>query len=443
VIVHQAYRFALDPTPRQQQRLASATGAARFAHNWGLALVKQRLDARVAGEDVEVPWTLAVLRREWNRVKAEVAPWWAENSKECYSSGLDALARGLKNWADAKAGRRAGTTMGFPRRKRKGRSRDACRFTTGPIRVEADRHHVTLPRLGRLRTHESTRKLARRLEQGTARVLSATISRRADHWFVSFTCEVKRAQRRPRRPEATVGVDVGIRHLAVLSSGEQVANPAPLAAAQRKLRRLNRKLARQEGPRAPDGSVRRPSAGWRRTRRNLGRLHARVADLRGEALHQLTSRLAGTYGTVAVERLNVAGMVRNHRLARAITDSGIGSVRRLLGYKTLWAGGRLIEADTFYPSSKTCSCCGMVKAKLSLSARVFACEACGLQLDRDVNAARNLAALVEIVKGMVAGSGSETQNACVRDCQPTGDGGRSGNPGTRWEAAGSQQPIRA
>jgi putative transposase len=443
MIVHQAYRFALDPTPRQQGALASTAGAARFAYNWGLGLVKQRLDERAAGQDVEIPWTLPALRREWNRAKAEVAPWWPENSKEAYSSGLDALARGLKNWADSKVGRRAGATMGFPRPKRKGRSRDACRFTTGAIKVLADRHQVQLPRLGILKTHESTRKLARRLEQGTARILAATISRQAGRWFVSFTCEVQRAERRPRRPKATIGVDVGVKRLAVLSSGEQVANPRPLATTLRRLRRLSRQLARRQGPRAPDGTRRAPSAGWRSAQRELARLHARVANLRGEALHQLTTRLAEEYGTVVVERLNVAGMVRNRRLARAIADSGMGGVRRLLGYKCTWAGGRLIEADTFFASSKTCSGCGMAKATLSLKERVYRCEGCGLELDRDVNAARNLAALVKMIE-LVAGSGSETlQNACARDCQPTGDGGRFGDPDASREAAGSQQPVRA
>jgi len=451
MIVCQAYRFALDPTPRQQGALASAVGGARFAYNWGLELVKQRLDERAADQDVAVPWTLSALRREWNRAKGEVAPWWQENSKEAYSSGLDALARGLKNWADARAGRRAGAPMGFPRRKKKGRGRQACRFTTGAIRLEPDRHHVVLPRLGRLKTHESTRKLARHLERGTGRILSATISRQAGRWFVSFTCEVQRAQRRPRNPAATVGVDVGVKHLAVLSGGEQIANPQPLKAARRKLGRLNRQLARRHGPLAADGTPRAPSAGWRQAQAELARLHARIANLRGQALHQLTSRLAGTYGTVVVERLNVAGMVRNRRLARAIADSGMGQVRRLLGYKTSWAGGRLIEADRFYPSSKTCSGCGTVKAKLPMSERIFRCDnqACGLVLDRDENAARNLAALVELIETeqmVVAGSGPETGiNACARDCQPTGDGGRSGNPGEHTAsraAAGSQQPIR-
>jgi putative transposase len=446
VIVHQAYRFALDPTRRQQGALASHVGGARFAYNWGLELVKRRMDERAAGKDVEVPWTLPALRREWNHAKATVAPWWAANSKEAYGSGLAALASGLRNWANSKQGRRAGARVGFPRHKRKDRGRQACRFSTGAIRVEVDRHHVTLPRLGCLKTHESTRKLARRLEQGTARILAATISQQAGRWFVSFTCEVQRPQRRPRQPAASIGVDVGIRHLAVLSSGEPVPNPRPLAAEFRKLRRMSRRLARQQGPRAPDGTLRPPSRGWRETQRKLVRRHARVANLRAEALHQLTTGLAAEYGTVVVERLNVAGMIRNRRLARAITDSGMGQVRRLLGYKCPWAGGRLVEADTFFASSKTCSGCGAVKAKLSLAERTFRCQACGLVVDRDVNAARNLATLVDgiqQIEQVVAGSGPESiQHACVRDGQPTGIGGKSGSPDLGREAAGSQQPIR-
>jgi IS605 OrfB family transposase len=389
---------------------------------------------------VQVPWRLPALRREWNQAKQQVAPWWAENSKEAYSSGLDALARGLANWVASRDGTRAGPRVGFPRFKRKHRGRYACRFTTGPIRVEPDRHHVVLPRLGRIRTHESTRKLARRIEKGTARILAATISRTGGRWFVSFTCQLERAECPPSHPTSVVGVDVGIRHLAVLSTGERIANPAPLGAALGKLRRLNRKLARQLGPRAPDGTPQRPSARWRQTSRRLGRTHARVTNLRRNSLHQLTSDLVGTYATIVVERLNLAGMLHNRRLARRLADAGFGELRRQLAYKTTWAGGRLVAADTFYPSSKTCSGCGHVKAKLLLSERTYRCERCGLVADRDLNAARNLASLVEIV---VAGSGPETQNACVRDGKTTGQGGASGNPDPGREAAGSQQPIRA
>ena len=397
VTVLQAYQFALDPTPRQQGSLASHTGAALFAYNWGLELVTTRLDQRKAGQSVQVPWTLPALRREWNRAKDEAAPWWAENSKEAYNSGLEALARALKNWSDSRSGRRQGPPVGFPRRKKKRRARPACRFTTGAIRVLPNRKHIQLPRIGIVKTHESTRKLARRLEQGPARILAATISRRADRWFVSFTCEVERQIPAGSSKPSVVGVDVGIRKLAVLSTGVIIANPRALEASLHKLRRLSRELAR-----------RKPASKRRnQTRQRLARVNARAANLRRDALHKLSTTLATEYGTVVVEHLNVAGMVRNRRLARAISDAGMAELRRQLTYKSSWYGSRLVVADQFYPSSKTCCGCGWVKAKLTLAERTFTCEACGLVIDRDLNAARNLAKLVQ----SVAQSGWETPNA--------------------------------
>jgi hypothetical protein len=256
--VIQAYRFALDPTPRQRRALASHCGAARVAYNWGLDLVTTRFAQRRAGEDVEVPWTLPELRREWNRAKHQVAPWWAENSKEAYNSGLDGLARALRNFS-AKQGRRKGRRMSFPRRKRKRHARVACRFTTGQIKVLTDRKHVQLPRLGVLKTHESTRKLARRLEKGTARILAATISRSADRWFVSFTVEVQRDLPIGNGEPAVVGVDVGVRHLAVLSTGVVVPNPRALEHSLRKLRRLTGNWLADD--RTPGGGG-RPGDGW-------------------------------------------------------------------------------------------------------------------------------------------------------------------------------------
>jgi putative transposase len=399
--VIQAYRFALDPTARQQRSLASHAGAARFTYNWGLELVKTRLDQRQTDPRVVVPWNLFDLQREWNRTKDQTAPWWPENSKEAYKSGLDGLARALKNWSDSRAGRRRGRPVGFPRFKKKGRTRDACRFTTGPIKVLPDRKHIQLPRIGVVKTHESTRKLARRLEQGTARIMGATITRTANRWHVSFTVEVQRQLPISKGGTTIVGVDVGIRQLAVLSNGAVVGNPRALQHSLRKLRRLNRQLARRE----PESRRREV------TRRRLALVHARAVNLRRDALHKLTTRLAIEYGTVVVEQLNVAGMVRNRRLARALSDAGVAELRRQLGYKTAWYGSRLVVADRFYPSSKTCSACGWVKAKLTLAERTFTCEACGLRIDRDLNAARNLANLVQ----HVAQSGWETVNACGAD----------------------------
>ena len=412
-IVIQAYRFALDLTPVQERAVRGHAGAARMAYNWGLARVKAVMGQRAAERTYGVPgeqltptigWSLPALRRSWNAAKDEVAPWWRDYSKEAYNTGLDALARGLNNWADSRSGRRAGRRVGFPRFKSRRRSAPSVRFTTGAIRVEADRQHVVLPRLGRLKLHESARKLARRLEAGTARILSATVRRDGRRWYVSFACEVQRAERTPARPCATVGVDLGVSHLAVLSTGALVPNPRHLDAALRKLRRLSRGLSRKTGP---DRRTRRDaSKRWERTRGQLSRVHGRVANLRRDGLHKLTTRLATTYGTVVVEDLNVAGMLRNRRLARRIADAGFAEIRRQLDYKTLWYGGRLVVADRWYPSSKTCSGCGAVRTKLALSERTYTCTTCGLVLDRDVNAARNLAALA----ATVAGSGPETLN---------------------------------
>jgi len=224
MLVTQAYRFALDPTPAQKRKLASHAGAARFAYNFGLALVKELLGRRAGGEHVEVPWTPPALRREWNTRKREIAPWWAENSKEAASCGLADLAAGLKAFSGSKHGRRAGSRIGFPRFKRRGRARESFRYTTGRFGV-CGRTRVQLPRIGLVRTHEPTTKLARKLDRGEARVLSATVSREGDRWFCSLCCEVQRADPMPGEPDAVLGVDVGVRHLAVLSTGEQVHNP--------------------------------------------------------------------------------------------------------------------------------------------------------------------------------------------------------------------------
>ena len=433
VTVTQAYRFALDPTPGQERDLLRHAGAARAAFNWGLARVKAVMDQRAAERTYGIAeaeltpaigWNLPALRRAWNAAKPEVAPWWAECSKEAYNTGLDALARALGNWSDSRSGKRAGRRVGFPRFRSKRRTTPSVRFTTGTIRVEPDRHHVTLPRLGTIKLHESTRKLARRIEAGTARILSATVRREAGRWFVAFTCEVHRADRVPHRPDVVVGVDVGVKHLAVLSTGELVANPRHLATASRRLRRLARVASRRVGPDRRSGQ--QPSKRWEAARADLARAHRRVTDLRRDGLHKLTTRLANEYGTVVVEDLNVAGMVRNRRLAKAIADCGFGEIRRQLAYKTTWSGGRLVVADRWYPSSKTCSGCSAVKAKLPLHARTFTCEDCGMVCDRDVNAAVNLAQLV------VAGSGPETVNGrgADRKTRPGGLVAVKRQPGT-------------
>jgi IS605 OrfB family transposase len=224
------------------------------------------------------------------------------------------------------------------------------------------------------------------------------------------TVEVERTERAPARPGSVVGVDVGIKHLAVLSSGELVANPRHLSAVQARLRSLGRSVSRKTGP---DRRTRQqPSRRWQRATSRLGRAHARVANLRRDGLHKLTTRLTHEHGTVVVEDLNVTGgMLANRKLARHIADAGFAEIRRQLAHKAGWNGGRLLVADRWYPSSKTCSGCGTVKTKLALSEREYTCDACGLAIDRDRNASLNLAALAAELdtagSGPVAGRGAD------------------------------------
>jgi putative transposase len=247
--------------------------------------------------------------------------------------------------------------------------------------------------------------LAALVTAGTARVLSVAVRYERGRWHASFTAETEITRPAPAHPGAVVGVDLGIKTLAVLSTGEQVPNPRHLSGALREIRRLSRTMARRRGP---DRRTRRePSNRWQRASAALGRAQGRAADQRKDSLHKLTTRLAAESGTVVVEDLNVAGMLKNRRLARHVADASFGEFRRQAGYKTAWHGGQLIVADRWFASSKTCSGCGAAKAKLALSERTYRCDACGLVLNRDLNAALNLAAYG---RRQIAGSGPEIVN---------------------------------
>ncbi|MFF3469237.1 IS607 family element RNA-guided endonuclease TnpB [Streptomyces sp. NPDC002619] len=405
--VVQAYRYALDPNATQEAALRSHCGAARAAYNWAVGWVTASWWQRTAEETYGVPetmltqwrrWSLPALRKAFNAIKttdARFANWWEENSKEAYNTGLANAAAAFDNYAKSKQGKRRGKKVGTPRFKPKRKARLACRFTTGTIRVEQDGRHVTLPRLGTMRVHERADSLRDRITAGTARILSATVRHERGRWFVAFQVEVAREITRVARPDTAVGIDLGVKTLAVMadSHGEirTVSNPKHLDGALKRLRRASRAVSRRQGPDRRTGQ--KASKRWEKANARRNKVHHRVANLRADALHKLTAAVTAEYGTVVVEDLNVAGMLRNRRLARRIADAGFGEIRRQLAYKTRRNGCRIVAADRFFPSSKTCSGCGTVKAKLPLHVRTYECDACGLVLDRDDNAARNLAAL--------------------------------------------------
>ena len=257
-----AFMFALDPTDAQAEAFRSHCGAQRFAYNWGLALVRANMEQRAAertydiGEDQLTPpvsWSAFHLRRAWNQAKDSRAPWWAQNSKEAYSCGLANLATALSNWSSSRSGARVGRRVGFPRFKGR-HARLSCRFTTGAFGLGADRRHIRLPRIGQVRTHESTRRLARKVEAGIARIRSATLSWQRGRWHVAFSVELPDRDPPARTGARVVGVDLGIKSLAVLSTGQVVPNPRHLDGALRALRRTQRQASRRRGVAARTGA---------------------------------------------------------------------------------------------------------------------------------------------------------------------------------------------
>ncbi|MDN5860778.1 MAG: IS607 family element RNA-guided endonuclease TnpB [Pseudonocardia sp.] len=430
-----AYLFALDPTDVQAEAMRSHCGAARVAYNWCLARVRANWEQRRAEESYGIPehertpWintSAYSLRKAWNAAKDTVAPWWRENSKEAYAGGCANLAAALGN-------RKAGRAR-MPRFKAKRRARLSCRFTTGSFGLVRDRRHVQLPVIGVVRTHESTRKLARKIERGEARIRSATLSHQRGRWHVSFSVELPDHGPAPRGGGRVVGVDLGIAQLATLSTGEQVPNGRRLDGQLRRLRRAQRVCARRRGP---DRRTRvEPSQRWRKARARADRIHTRVANLRRNDTHQLTSRLVRDHDTIVIEDLHVAGMLGNKRLARHIAGAAWAQIRRQLTDKTGNAGARLIVADRWFASSKTCSGCGTAKAKLALSERTFVCTACGVVLDRDHNAALNLAALAAADTGEL-----RREQPDRTDVRPAQHAGRAVGP-LREESSRTQRHHR-
>jgi putative transposase len=376
----EAFRFELDPNRAQRVMLAKSVGAARYVYNWGLAESQRQYE--LTGKRPR----LSELKSELVQLKKTEAPWLYEVSAHIGQSALKDLNVAFDRFFKSVQG--DGPRSGFPRFKRKG-ERDSARL----YEVTLEERHLRLPSIGRVRLKET--RTSRGFE---GRILSATIRRRADRWFVSLCVERERdvALSRPaRRLRDVVGVDLGLTSAAVIHDGTETQVVEPQRALRKnlaKLRRLDRQLARKQC-----GSRNREKAKLRRAR-----LHYRISCQRQDYLHQLTSSLARTKSVIVLEDLHVKGMQRNRSLALSIGDAGMGELRRQLAYKSEWYGARLVVADRFFPSSKLCSGCGTIKDALGLSERVYDCTACGLVLDRDENAAINLRklALAQLPEGL-------------------------------------------
>jgi putative transposase len=387
--------------PERAALVRSHFGARRKAFNWGLAQVKADLDAKAIDPKHEsVGWDLGSLRWAWNRAKDEVAPWWARNSKEAYSSGLTDLVRALDNWSASKNGKRKGPKVGFPCFTSAHRDGGRVRFTTGTMRVADDRRSITVPVIGGLRSKENTRRVQRHVASGRARILNMTLSQRWGRLFVSigYALRTPATARTVAQPLVVAGVDLGVRTLATVATLDtstgvetltEYPNPAPLKATLVARRQAGRELSR----RIPG------SRGHRAAKAKLSRLDRRCVHVRREAAHQLSTELAGSYGRIVIEDLDVAAMKRSmgrRAYRRAVSDAAMGSVRPMLAHKTARYGGELVVADRWFPSSQIhhgCTAPDGTPCRLVGKGRIdksLVCPHTGDVVDRDHNAARNL-----------------------------------------------------
>jgi putative transposase len=395
------HKIELCPTPEQVDYFVRACGTARMVWNWALDEWNKQ---RAAGRR---PVAMA-LKKQFNAIKYQRFPWLKDIHRDAHAQPFEHLRRawsrffaeirgGARIAPDNKAERRALREQGIklacpPTFKKKGKCRDSFYIANDKFRIEGQT--ICLPKVGAVAMREALRF--------AGKILGATVSRTADRWFVAIQVEVPDAVFcRPRKGNGVVGVDLGVKAAATLSTGEVIEAPKPLKAALRRLqirsRRQSRKVETAKAAAGFDPKARLPkgvqlpeSNNRRKSSAVLARLHARIANIRADFVHKLTTRLCRENQAVVIEDLNVKGMLANDRLARAINDVGFGMLRSQIEYKAKRYGTRLIIADRWYPSSRLCSVCGWKNDALSLADREWTCPECGTHHDRDVNAALNL-----------------------------------------------------
>ncbi len=380
---------------KERTLLQQCAGTARFTWNWGLAKWIKRYQDSTGTQRFTDAFKL---HRELNRLKKTEFKWMYNFSKCIPQEALRNLEVAFKNFLKGQKDRRK---VGFPKFKKKGKSKDSFRLT-GRIYVFAEEKRVQLPRLGKLRLKEKPNLAT------SFRILNATVSKTADRWYVSLTIEEIQQSVIPTVCEP-LGIDTGLKAFITTSDGFFVPPPKFIQKRMKKFRNLSRAHPRKK----IGGRNRKKSA------LKLARLHQKIANIRKDYLHKMSTYLAKNHGVLVMENLNVKELAQNRSQAKNWYDLSHGEFKRYLSYKVKWFGSKLVEAPRFFPSSKMCSNCLWINENLTLKDRVFNCQLCGLSINRDLNAALNLEHYYywylqkfQSSELNVAVSSPETLNAC-------------------------------
>lgn len=402
MIVDLSHKIKLNPTAEQVAYFDKACWVARDAWNWGLSEYNSRTQA---GNKVKITGKGNTLKQEFASIKAERFPHANDVTTHAYQQSFIDLQTAVSNYfrrlknGDLKTpsgwkGRRDGLPFGWPRFK--SRYRDKPSFYESNQGLRFNGYSVRFPRIGWINATEPLRF--------DGKVMGGRVSYSGGCWWLSVSVRMERDN--PVAAIKSVGVDLGVKYLAVTSDGctaVTYANPKPTRANERKLRRLQRKLDRQLRAGNPDNynadGTPKPRNECNRlvysnkamqTKRQIDRLHNHIANVRSDASHKLTSDIARNYGIIAIEDLNIRGMMKNRRLSKAVADASLYDKRRQLVYKSVLHGGIVVPVSRWFASSKTCSSCGWINAELKLSDREWVCQDCGCVHHRDENAAENI-----------------------------------------------------
>jgi len=392
MLVTKAHKIQLEVSPEIEQLFVSWSGAARWSYNLGLGRKKDAFE-----KTGKSPGSYALMQEVVALKKTDEYAWLNDIPKSVPRMALMQLETAYANFFRRVKGGDA--KPGFPKFKSKKRSKKLS-FHLEPDAIAIDGNQVRIPKIGWLKMHQAIRFDGKIV--GTV-----CISCTAGRWYASFSVETGVADPIEKQEREAVGVDVGIKHLAVLSDGKTFDNPKSFYRLERLLARAQRQMARKQ-----KGSKR-----WQKAKLRVQRIHKRIADLRANATHHVSAYVVANYDGVAIEDLNVSGMTQNHHLAKAVLDANMTELHRQLIYKMAWSGGEVRQVDRFFPSSRLCSVCGLINGELTLADREWTCE-CGAHHDRDRNAANNLA--IKCFGPMVGGP-----RAWTARCSETPDEARS------------------
>lgn len=358
------YKVELEPNNCQKTMFRKHFGAARWAFNFALTKKKEAFDKKE-----KIPNNIK-LHRDLNKLKGtEVLPWAYDVSKVAFQSGLINCDRSFQNFFN-RCKKKIKGKKGFPKFKSKKNEIQSFKLD-GSIYL-IDKKHIKLPRIGKVKLKETG------YIPIDAEIKSVTISYKSGKWFASCLLEsdIKTLPVRDNK----VGIDLGIKTLAACSDGTTFENPKALKVNLRKLKRKQRQLSRKK----------KGSQNYKKAKLKLSKLHNRISSIRKDSLHKATTKIINDNQVIVLENLKISNMLKNHSLAQAISDMSAFEFRRQLEYKAKWYGRKIIIADTFYPSSKICSCCGWKNDNLTLKDRTFKCEICKNEINRDLNASKNL-----------------------------------------------------